>query len=290
MTARHGLLTVALLAGSAMLFGQGRPRTAAPAPPPPTPPPLEGAALAALKARSIGPAVMGGRVADIALDPRDPFTFYVALGTGGLMKTSDNGGTFKAVFEKEAVASIGAVAVASSDPAVVWVGTGEANDRNSTSWGNGVYRSKDGGATWTHLGLASSRMIGRIVVHPRDPDTAWVAALGELWGPGGEQTWKAVLTAPAPYGDRVGCGDVVLDPANPDVLYATLYPRVRTPWSFTHGPAVTDGKDLGGIFKSVSDGRRRVLRPGEYTVTLAHGKARHEQKLRVDIAPGVETR
>ena len=264
MTTRLGLLTATLLAIAGTLSGQGRPRAASPSPAPPPRPALEPAALAALKARSIGPAVMGGRVSDIALDPRDPFTFYVALGTGGLMKTTDNGATFKAVFEKEAVASIGAVAVAPSDPSVVWVGTGEANDRNSSSWGNGVYRSKDGGATWSHLGLAGSRMIGRIVVHPKDPDAAWVAALGELWGPGpdrglfrtadGGKTWKAVLTAPAPYGDRVGCGDVALDPGNPDVLFATLYARVRTPWSFTYGPTATDGKDLGGIFKSLDGG------------------------------------
>ncbi len=221
-------------------------------------------ALRALDARSIGPALMGGRVADIALDPSDPFTFYVGLGTGGVMKTTDNGGTFEAVFERQPVASVGAVAVAPSDPKVVWVGTGEANDRNSSSWGNGVYRSKDGGSTWEHSGLAQSGTIARIVVHPTDADTAWVAAMGDLWVPSperglfkttdGGKTWKSVLEAAPPFADRVGCGDVAIDPSNPDVVYAALYARRRTPWSFESGPDAADGQDLGGIFKSVDGG------------------------------------
>jgi len=226
-------------------------------------PPSE-AALRSLSARGIGPAIMGGRVAEIALDPKDPYTFYVALGTGGLMKTSDNGGTFQAIFEKEAVAAIGAVAVAPSEPKVVWVGTGEGNDRNSSSWGNGVYRSTDAGATWTHVGLRDSFVIPRIVVHPRDPDTAWVAVLGDLWTPSpgrglyktsdAGKSWKSVLSAEAAYADRVGCGDVALDPSDPNTLYATLYARRRSPWSFVSGPDATDGKDLGGIFKSTDGG------------------------------------
>jgi photosystem II stability/assembly factor-like uncharacterized protein len=227
-------------------------------------PTVEAAALAALKPRAIGPAVMGGRVSDIALDPRDPYTFYVGLATGGVMKTSDNGATFDAIFEKEAVASVGAVAVAPSDPKVVWVGTGEANDRNSSGWGNGVYRSTDAGSTWTNVGLKDSRAIARVVVHPTDPKTAWVAVAGDLWTPTPERglfkttdagaTWKPVLQAPAPYTAKVGCGDVAVDPANPDVLYAALYARRRTPWSFVAGPDSTDGKDVGGIFKSTDGG------------------------------------
>ncbi len=224
---------------------------------------LDPALLRGLKGRSIGPAVMGGRVSDIALDPSDPYTFYVALGTGGITKTTNNGATFDGIFEKEAVASIGAMAVAPSNPKVVWVGTGEANDRNSSSWGNGVYFSQDSGDTWTNVGLKESKAIARIVVHPKDPKTAWVCAAGELWFPTPERglfkttdagaTWKAVLTAPAPYNTRLGCGDVAIDPSDPNTLYAVLYARQRTPWSFVSGPAYTDGKDLGGIFKS-SDG------------------------------------
>src|SRR4029077_9534525 len=182
----------------------------------------------------------------------------------GIVKTTDNGATFKGIFEHEAVAAIGALSVAPSNHAVVWVGTGEANDRNSSSWGDGVYRSADSGKTWTNVGLKASKTIARIVVHPTDPKTAWVAATGDLWIPGGERgcykttdggaTWKLVLGAAAPYGDRVGCGDLALDPATPDVLYAALYARRRYPWKFVSGADATDGKDLGGIWKSADGG------------------------------------
>jgi hypothetical protein len=221
-------------------------------------------ALRALAARSIGPAVMGGRVSDIALDPKDPSTYYVAMATGGLVKTTDGGATFDFVFEREAAASTGAVAVAPSDPKVVWLGTGEANDRNSSGWGNGVYLSKDAGGTWTHVGLDASRAIARIVVHPGDPATAYVAAVGDLWVPragrglfkttDSGRTWKAVLVAQGSDVERAGCGDVVMDPGNPAVLYAALYARRRTPWSFVSGPEATDGRDVGGIFKTEDGG------------------------------------
>src|SRR5450432_569372 len=260
---RHFAALLAALVLPAAAAAQ--PRRAQPASPmPPVAPLVTSGALKSLKARAIGPAIMGGRISDIAFDPSDPHTFYVALATGGLMKTTDEGGTFTGVFDHQAVASTGAVAVAASNPKIVWLGTGEANDRNSSGWGHGVYRSSDGGATWAQAGLTASQAIARIVVHPTDPDTAWVAAMGDLWTPSAERglfkttdggkTWKAALTAPAPYGDRVGAGDVVLDPSNPQVLYAVLYARRRTPWSFTAGPPATDGKDLGGVFKSTDGG------------------------------------
>ncbi|HWX23981.1 MAG TPA: glycosyl hydrolase, partial [Vicinamibacteria bacterium] len=254
-------LLAVVLAGAPLL---GAAADTKPKPSPPPGPTLEEKSLRAFKARSIGPALMGGRVSDIAFDPENPWTFYVGLATGGLMKTSDNGASFEGVFEKEDVASIGAVAVAPSDAKVVWVGTGEANDRNSSAWGKGVYRSTDGGATWANVGLKDSKAIARILVHPKDPATAFVAVMGDLWGPSSERglykttdsgkTWKAVLVAPSPYGNRVGCGDVALDPSDPNVLYATLYARRRTPWSFTAGPDATDGKDLGGIFRTKDGG------------------------------------
>ncbi|MDD8017327.1 MAG: hypothetical protein PHP42_03020 [Bacteroidota bacterium] len=225
---------------------------------------LETAFFKNLKARSIGPAMMGGRVSDIAMDPKDQFTFYVGLGTGGVMKTSDNGNSFSGIFEKESVAAIGAIAVAPSNAKYVWVGTGEANDRNSSSWGNGVYLSTDAGDTWKNIGLKESKTISRIVVHPTDSLTAYVAVMGDLWTFGGDRglfkttdagkTWKNVLSAPVPYNTKVGCGDVVLDTTNPNIIYAALYGRQRTPWSFSYGTAVTDGKDLGGIFKSTDAG------------------------------------
>jgi len=238
------------------------PRAAAAAPQPPVVE-LSENALAALRARSIGPAVMGGRVSAIALDPSDSATFYVGLGTGGIVKTTNAGASFTAIFEKEKVAAIGDIAVAPSEPKVVWVGTGEANDRNSSSWGNGAYRSEDSGSTWTSVGLTHAKAIARVVVHPSDPKTAWVAVMGDLWSRSPNRglfkttdagkTWSRILAAPSPFDDRVGCGDIAIDPSNPSVIFAALYARRRTPWSFTFGPPATEGRDLGGIFRS-SDG------------------------------------
>jgi photosystem II stability/assembly factor-like uncharacterized protein len=220
-------------------------------------------ALRAFGARGIGPAVMGGRVSDISIDPSDPFTFYVALGTGGLMKTSNDGATFGSIFEKEAVAAVGAVAVAPSNAKYVWVGTGEANDRNSSSWGNGVYLSTDGGGSWKNVGLKETKTIARIVVHPTDSTTAWVAAMGDLWTPNAARglykttdagkNWKLVLSGSS-HNTLVGCGDVAVNPANPNIVYAALYARQRTPWSFTSGADLTDGKTVGGIFRSTDGG------------------------------------
>jgi photosystem II stability/assembly factor-like uncharacterized protein len=241
------------------------PLTAAETPSPsPAAPQLTDVLFKNLKARSIGPAVMGGRVSDIALDPNNPFVFYVGLAHGGVFKTEDNGVSFDPIFDKQPVLSIGAAAVAPSDSNVIWVGTGEANDRNSSGWGNGVYRSTDGGENWQNVGLKESRAIGRIVVHPSKPEVAYVAVSGHLWADGGERglfkttdggkTWKLILQAPAPHNARTGCCDVALDPANPETVYAALYPRQRTPWSFTSGPGVTGSEDVGGIFKSTNGG------------------------------------
>ena len=195
-----------------------------------------------------------------------------------MWKTTNAGATFSPLFDKQPVQSIGAVAVAPSDPKVLWVGTGEANDRNSSGWGNGVYRSTDGGATWARTGLEGSKAIPRIVVHPKDAAIAWVAVMGDLWNPGGERglfkttdagkTWKAVLKAPGGLDTRVGCGDVVLDPTTPDTLYATLYARQRTPWSFSYGIAASEGQDVGGIYRRTDGGATwRKLGKGLPTLT-----------------------
>ncbi|HEY2627073.1 MAG TPA: hypothetical protein VGI41_10035, partial [Candidatus Udaeobacter sp.] len=149
--------------------------------PSPTAPQLTDVLFKNLKARSIGPAVMGGRVSDIAIDPHNPFVFYVGLGHGGVFKTNDNGVTFDPIFDKQPTLSIGAVVVAPSDSDVIWVGTGEANDRNSSDWGDGVYRSTDGGENWQNVGLKDSRAIARIVIDPKKPEVAYVAAMGHLW-------------------------------------------------------------------------------------------------------------
>src|SRR5262245_847408 len=173
----------------------------------------------------------------------------MGLGTGELFKTGNLGTTWSAVFEKEAVASVGAVAVWQRNPAVVWVGTGEANSRNSSSWGNGVYRSVDGGGSWKHVGLEATRSIARVVTDPSDSNTVWVAALGRLWGENpergvyvthdGGKTWTQSLKVDA----RTGCVDLVMHPTHPNVLYAAMYSRMRTAWSYTSGGTT------GGVFK-----------------------------------------
>ena len=257
---------VAALAAPALLVAQRKPELARPTSPPPQSTPVDSVTLVlprALKARAIGPATMGGRVASLAFDPKDPWTFYVGLATGGVMKTTDNGGSFSPIFEHEAVAAIGDVAVAPSDPKVVWVGTGEANDRNTVSWGAGVYKSTDGGGSWTRMGLENTRAIARVVIHPTDPNTVWVCAPGDVWQPGerglykttdGGKTWRKTLGGPAPFETRAGCGDLAIDSSDPNTLYAALYARQRRPWAFTYGVSATDGKDVGGILKSTDGG------------------------------------
>lgn len=230
----------------------------------PTPTHLTDVLFKNLKARSIGPAVMGGRVSDIAIDPRNPFVFYVGFGHGGVFKTNDNGVTFQPIFDKQPMLSIGSVAIAPSDSDVVWVGTGEGNDRNSSGWGDGAYRSTDGGETWGNVGLKESRTIPRIVIDPKKPEVAYVAAMGNLWKDGGERglfktadagkTWKLILHAQSPHDAQTGCGDVAIDATNSQIVYAALYARQRTPWSFSSGPSVTGGEDVGGIFKSTDGG------------------------------------
>lgn len=191
--------------------------------------------------RNIGPAIMGGRIDDFAVVESRPSTVYVATASGGLFKTVNNGTTWDPLFDDQLTSTIGDVTVAPSDPQVVWVGTGESNNRQSSSWGNGVYRSPDGGKTWSHLGLADTHHVARIVVHPKDPNTAWVAATGHLWGPNAERgvfkttdggkTWNRVL-----YVDSdTGCTDLALDLQEPDTLYAAMYSRRRTPFGFVGG-------------------------------------------------------
>ena len=239
--------------------------------------PLRAEQLAGYRWRSVGPANMGGRVADIAGHPTDPATFYVALGTGGLLKTTNNGTTWKFVFEDQAVASVGSVAVAPSKPDVVWVGTGEGNSRNSSSWGNGVYRSTDGGKSWQHFGLEQTHDIPRLVAHPKDPDTAYVCALGHLWAENpergvfkttdGGKTWQHSLKLDA----RTGCVDLVLDPENPETVLAAAYARRRTAWSY----------DSGGPF----DGVYRSVDGGAHWTKLAKGLPEKTGRIGLDAAP-----
>jgi photosystem II stability/assembly factor-like uncharacterized protein len=219
---------------------------------------LEGQSVATTlddaKWRHIGPAAFGGRISDLAVDPTNPAVIYVGAASGGVFKSINGGTSWQPVFDNSGGAqSIGAIAIAPSDPQVVWVGTGEANNRQSSSWGNGVYRSVDGGRTWVSLGLADTHHIGRIVVHPTNPDVAYVAALGHLWGANeargvyrtrdGGKTWKKVLSIDA----QTGVVDITLD-RDGRTLIAGAYQRQRKAFGFVGG-----GKG-SGIYRSTDGG------------------------------------
>jgi photosystem II stability/assembly factor-like uncharacterized protein len=220
----------------------------------------DSAVLAGLRFRGIGPAIMSGRISDVAVPPpafpgeRLGKIFYVASAGGGVWKTTNAGVTYEPIFDGQRVSSIGAVAVAPSNASVVWVGTGESNNLRSSSWGDGVYRSDDAGRTWTHSGLRASQHIARIVVHPTDENTVFVAAMGPLWAGGGERgfykttdggrTWRATLTA----GEFTGVTDIALDPRDPRVIYAATYQRDRRAYSFVGGGPES------GIWKSLDGG------------------------------------
>lgn len=246
----------------------------APAPPSPPPAPVEttkpeiadaGATsrvpltFEALPFRAIGPAAPGGRVTDLAVDPTDPATFYVASASGGVWKTVNRGTTFQPVFQDEGSSSIGAIAVAPSNPSVVYVGTGEANPRNSVSWGDGVYKSVDAGKTWTHVGLRESRHVGAIAIHPTDPEIVFVAAMGRTWGENperglyrsedGGKSWSPVLRVDA----RTGCIDCVIDPADPNFVYAATWERRRDATD-DGDPKIQTGPG-SGLWRSTDGGR-----------------------------------
>ncbi len=200
--------------------------------------------LSGLKARSIGPAAMSGRIAVIAASASsaaDPQTLWVGSATGGLWRSVNGGLSWEPVFDDQPVASIGAVAVDPSNPDVVWVGTGEGNPRNSASVGDGVYKSLDRGRTWRHVGLEKTERIHRLIVDPRDSRVAWAAALGQAWGENpdrgvfktedGGRTWRKVLYVD----ERTGCADLAVDPSNPNKLYAAMWDYRRWPWFFRSG-------------------------------------------------------
>jgi photosystem II stability/assembly factor-like uncharacterized protein len=240
--------------------------------------------LRSLSWRSIGPANMGGRIAEIALVPGRPRAAFVGTATGGLFKTTNDGTTWTPVFDDQAVASIGSVVVAPSDSQIVYVGTGEGNGRNSSTWGDGVYKSTDGGGSFTKLGLGDSRDIPRMALHPHDPNIAFAAVMGHLWDANkerglyrttdGGKTWEPVLQ----IDENHGCIDVVIDPRDPNLVYAAMYARRRTPWSFDSGGF----GDKGGIFKSTDGGRsfHRLsaglpARTGRIGLALFAGDPRH---------------
>ena len=212
-------------------------------------------------ARSIGPAVMSGRIVDIAV-AESPLTrggrlgtvIYIAAATGGVWKSTSGGVDWEPILDDAGVGSMGDVTVAPSASDIVWVGTGEPNNMRSSSYGDGVYKSVDGGATFEHMGLRTSQHVGRIVIHPENPDIVYVAAVGPLWGPGGDRgvfkttdgglTWEGVLT----IDQHTGVTDLAMDPTNPDVLYASALQRERRAYSYIGGGPGS------GIYKTVDGG------------------------------------
>ncbi|MBU8893210.1 MAG: hypothetical protein KOO66_10555 [Bacteroidales bacterium] len=207
-----------------------------------------------LKFRNIGPAFMSGRIADIAIHPENDNIWYVAVGSGGVWKTSNSGTTWKPIFDGQNVYSIGCVTIDAGNPNIIYVGTGENIGGRHVGYGDGVYRSNDGGASWENIGLKESHHISKIIVHPENSDIIWVAAQGPLWSKGGERglfksvdggkTWKKTL------GDNiwVGVTDIVIDPRNPNCLYAATWQRHRNVAAYMGGGPGT------GVYKSVNGG------------------------------------
>jgi photosystem II stability/assembly factor-like uncharacterized protein len=224
---------------------------------------LSPSAFSALKFRMIGPAVNSGRIIDLAVNPKDKSEWYVAAACGGVWKTTNAGVTFTPVFDQHRVWSVGCVALDPSQPATVWIGTGENNNQRSVGYGNGVYRSDDGGKTFTHMGLRKSEHIGMITVDPRNSQVVYVAAYGPLWNEGGERglykttdggkTWNLIHKV----SEHTGCNEVHLDPRNPDIVYAAFHQRRRHEWTYVSGgpeSAVFRSIDGGASWKKLGGG------------------------------------
>jgi photosystem II stability/assembly factor-like uncharacterized protein len=191
--------------------------------------------------RDIGPAASGGRIHDLQIDPKDPAVLYVAAASGGIWKSTNKGVSWKPMFERQADNTFGALAIHPRDTNIIWAGTGENNNRQSSSWGGGVYRSTDGGNTWSYLGLHDTRSIGRVVLDPDDPSVAYVAAVGNLWRENEERgvyktadagrTWTKALYVDA----FTGATDLVMDPRDSKAIYAATYQRLRKAFGFNGG-------------------------------------------------------
>jgi len=217
---------------------------------------LSDTALEGLALRSLGPSITTGRISDVAVDPRDPSIWYVAASSGGLWKTINRGNTWTPIFDDYGSYSLGCVTIDPHDSSVIWLGTGENQSQRSVGYGDGVYRSDDAGKTWRRMGLETSEHIAKIIVDPRDPNVVWAASQGPLWAPGGDRglykttdggrTWTAALQV----SENTGITDVVLDPRNPDVMYAASYQRRR------HEGLLIGGGPESAIYKSDDGGTR----------------------------------
>jgi photosystem II stability/assembly factor-like uncharacterized protein len=274
----HQLLATTLAAGTLALPTQRQPHTphapraphTAQGPSSPTRP-VDPARLAGLSWRAIGPAVFGGRIADVAGAPGDPAILYVAAASSGLFKSTNGGTTFESIFNDGNTLSIGAIAVQPDNPNVVYVGTGEGAVRNSISFGDGIYKTTDGGRTWTHLGLTDTERFARIAIDPTNPRIVFAAALGHAFGPNtqrgvfrstdGGATWHRVLYV----NPTTGASDVAIDPKNPRIVYAGMYDYQRTPWSFRSGgpgSGLYRSSDGGTTWTKLTDPARHNGLPG----------------------------
>ena len=224
---------------------------------------LTSSTFAGLELRGIGPALMSGRIADIAIHPENRSTWYVAVGSGGVWKTTNAGTTWTPIFDDQPSYSIGCVTLDPNNPRVVWVGTGENVSGRHVGWGDGVYKSSDGGASWALMGLGASEHIAKILVDPRDSNVIFVAAEGPLWSAGGDRgvyrsrdggvNWERVLD----LGADTGATDLEFDPRSPDVLYAAAYQRRRHIWSLLAGGAdsgIHKSTDGGTTWRRLSEG------------------------------------
>ena len=224
---------------------------------------LQSKTFSGLKMRLIGPAIISGRIVDLAVNPKDHSNFYIAVASGGVWKTDNGGITFTSLFDSQNSFSIGCVTMDPNNSNVVWVGSGENNSQRSVSYGDGVYKTLDGGKNWKNMGLKKSEHIGKVVIDPRNSNVVYVAAQGPLWGPGGErglfkttnggETWDLVLK----IGENTGVSDIAMDPRDPDVLYASSYQRRRHVWTLINGgpeSAIHKSTDGGKTWTKLTEG------------------------------------